>query len=57
MKLICQSQGNSSAFGCAPRLAFPLWVLFPVGLCTLQRPSKNAGPWIASCAILVPLRF
>ena len=57
MKLICQPQGNSSAFGCAPRLAFPLWVLFPVGLCTLQRPSKNAGPWIASCAILVPLRF
>ena len=34
MKLICQPQGNSSAFGCAPRLAFPLWVLFPVGLCT-----------------------
>lgn len=23
----------------------------------LHGPSKNAGPWIASCAILVPLRF
>lgn len=24
---------------------------------TLHGPSKNAGPWIASSAILVPLRF
>ena len=29
----------------------------PPVLCTLRRPSKNAGTKIASCAILVPLRF
>ena len=27
------------------------------GLYPLHGPSKNAGPWIASSAILVPLRF
>ena len=36
-----------------PQRIFPS----PAGLGTLQRPSKNAGTKIASCAILVPLRF